>query len=72
MSRKHAQRAMDRPVSRRYLQRLITRQTDDIISAIIHARQPGELADGDLSRREIEVLRGVRRRHLADVEAADG
>lgn len=42
MSRKHRHRAENRPVTRRYVMRVVNRARDEILSAIIHGRQIDE------------------------------
>lgn len=58
MSRKHRQRADNRPVTRRYVARVVQRARDDIISAVVHGSPTPEAI----------VHRTVK---LADVEAAE-
>jgi len=40
VSKKHRQRSEGRPVTRRYVLRVVQRARDDILSAIVHAERP--------------------------------
>lgn len=45
MSRKHRHRADNRPVTRRYVLRVVTRARDEILAALIHTQHAAVMRD---------------------------